>query len=852
MEPVPSGRLTVSWLWQRRRDVGYLHVHWPESLYRLGRGPRLLRPALSWVKLVLFAIRLAWARLLGYRLLWTVHQLYPHEREGWARDALAVQLLGRASSLLLVHDAATASRVREALPGAERKIHVIPHGSYIGVYPPGRPRGVVRADLGIPDDALVFLSFGELRAYKEVELLLEAFRSTHLPRARLVVAGHPKDARVAASVREAARADPRIVPLLGWVAEASVAELFGACDVAVLARGDGGTSGSLILAMSLELPVVAADQPAYRELLDGGRSGWLFRAGDVDSLGGALLRVAAEAASVRERGRRAYEVAERLSWPQAAARTAALLRELAPGASPRPSLLVAAGSPRLAWLVIALGAALRLAQYASGRSLWLDESYLALNVLGRSYSGLLGRLDYAQGAPPGFLVAVKLLSDALGSGEEVLRAVPLVAGLLSLPLFHKLARLTLPPAAANVALLLFAVSGGLIRYSSELKPYALDVAAALLVSWLAAARWRKGLTVRDGLLLGACGLIAAAFSYAAVFVLAAVAVATLAGLGIERRRETVPAVAAMLAPWVGALAGVYFLLAPKVRDLQETALTSFYLPLPPSSGAELRRLGGAATDLFTNHVALDLPLSVGLVAAALGCLGVWALARASPFFLLLSAALVGSVVVASALDLYPWGGRFTLFLVPFVILAVASGIGRVAEVGRGSLLLASALAVLVLALPLGRAAYHLPEPRTLEEMKPLVRRLGAGWRQGDTLYLNASAQYAFRYYSQYRGMAERTGRTLWPVVPAPGGRSGTSPALLSSPPSVVVGRPREETVTAVSRRVAALSVRRRRIWVLLSHLQQEDLRSLPARLGGSVRRGAVIRPGAALFLYQRK
>jgi glycosyltransferase involved in cell wall biosynthesis len=852
LEPVPGGRLTVSWLWKRRGDVGFLHVHWPEGLYRLSRGPRLLRPALSWVKLALFAVRLAWARLLGYRLVWTVHQLYPHEREGRVRDALAVRLLGRACSLLLAHDTATAMRVREALPGAERRIHVVAHGSYIGVYPPGRRREVVRAELGIPEDAFVFLTFGELRAYKEVDLLLDAFRSTPIPRARLVIAGHPKDPRVASSVREAARADPRIVPLLGWVAEETVAELFAACDVAVVARGDGGTSGSLILAMSLQLPVVAADRPAYRELLDGGQAGWLFAAGDVRSLRGALLQAADDGAAVRERGRRASEAAKRLSWPDSAARTAALLRAVGPGVPPGRGLLGLAGSPRLAWLVIALGAALRLAQYASGRSLWLDESYLALNVLARSYSDLLGTLDYAQGAPPGFLLTVKLLSDALGSGEEVLRALPLAAGLLSLLLFHKLARLTLAPAAANVALLLFAASGGLIRYSSELKPYEVDVATVLLVSWLALARWRERVPVRDGLLLGAVGLIAVLFSYAAVFALAAVVAAALVRLAIERRREAVPGLAAAFAPWLAALVAVYVLLVPTVRDLQETVFTSFYLPLPPSSWGDLRRLVGAAADLFTDDVALGLPLPVALAAAALALLGSWPLARRSPLFLLLAASLLGSVVLASGLHRYPWGGRFTLFLVPFAILAAAAGIGRVAEGGRGSRLLASALGMALLAVPLGRAAYHLVQPRTLEEMRPLVRRLGAGWRQGDALYLNASAQYAFRYYSQYRGMAERGGQRLWPVVPAPGGRLGTSPALLSAPPSVVVGRVEEETPAAVARRVAALSVQRRRVWVLLAHLRQGDLHALPGRLAGSLRRESVIRHGAALFLYQRE
>ncbi len=850
--PVPEPRLRAGWLWRNRRRAGFLHVHWPESLYRFRRGPRLLRPLLSWVKLALFAARLAWARLLGYRIVWTVHQLYPHERESRLGDRLAARLLGRASSLLLAHDRATADAIREALPEVGDRLQVVPHGSYVGVYPPGRSRQAVRRELGIPEDAFVFLSFGELRAYKDLGLLIEAFQGSGLSGARLVVAGHPKDPRVERVVREAAAADARIVPLLGWIADSGVAELFGACDAAVVARSDGGTSGSLILAMSLGLPVVAADRPAYRDLLDGGRAGWLFSPGDPGSLAARLMDAAGDRPGAVERGRRAYEVAERLSWPDIAARTASALRAAVPSSAPLAALGELAGSLPVAGLLLAVGAGLRLAQFASGRSLWLDESYLALNVLQRSYGGLLGTLDYAQGAPPGFLLAVKLFSDVLGGSEEALRATALAAGLAALPLFHGLARLTLAPWAANLALCLFAVGGGLIRYSSELKPYAVDVAATLFIAWVFLSRWRRGLALRDGALVGASGLAAVLVSYGALFALAAAAAAGLVAVAVERRRAAVPGLTAAVAPWLGALAAVYFLLVPHVHHLQETAFRPYYLPLPPSSWGDLGRLVGAAAELFTHPVGVGLPRPVAVVAGALVLLGAWSLARRRPFFVLLWALLFAAVLLASALDRYPWGGRFTLFLIPFLLLAVAAGIGRLGEMGGQGRLVAAAVAALVLAVPVGKAAYHLVAPRTVEEMEPLLRRLAQRWRPGDTLYLNASAQYAFRYYSQYRGMAVgEEGRALWPLVPAPGGRSAEAPALRSRPPALVVGRVEDETGERLVARVRALLGERPRLWVLLSHLPEAELGALPVRLRGAVRAELVRRPGAALYLYRR-
>jgi glycosyltransferase involved in cell wall biosynthesis len=326
-ELVERPRFSLRWLWGSRRQVGFLHFHWPEGLYRFERGPSSLRGALSWVKVGAVAARLGAARLLRYRLIWTIHQVSPHETRSAWRDRLGVLVLSRACQTLLVHDRATRDDAVEVLGLDPGRLDVVPHGSYIGVYPPGRERSEVRAELGLPANAFVFLAFGELRRYKGIELLLEAFSAASLERTALLVVGNPKDPAVAEAIREAAAADARITPLFGFLPEDAVAELYGAADASVLARSDGGTSGSLILSLSLGVPAVAADLPVYRELTENGAAGWLFRPGDAGSLGRALESAAADPADARARGRRAYALAEQLAWPEIATRAAgAILR----------------------------------------------------------------------------------------------------------------------------------------------------------------------------------------------------------------------------------------------------------------------------------------------------------------------------------------------------------------------------------------------------------------------------------------------------------------------------------------------------------------------------------------------
>lgn len=333
-ETIGGGALELKWLLRSRRHVDILHFHWDPQQKYVQRPPdrvtsllrRLRRERLvPWWDVASFATLLVAARTLGYRLVWTIHEIRPHESDHSRHDLLASRALARVSHLLLAHDAATAERAREELGLPSADIHVVPHGSYVGAYPPGRDRDYMRAELGFEPDAFVFLAFGHLRAYKDFPVLLEAFESLPLPSARLIVAGVPWDAEMRKIVSVAAERDARIRLMLGPVPVEAVEELFKASDTAVVPRGDGWTSGSLILAMSMGIPVVAARRATYVELMDGESAGWLFEPGDVSSLKDSLLAAATNPEQARRKGAVALALASRMSWARSAAITARLI-----------------------------------------------------------------------------------------------------------------------------------------------------------------------------------------------------------------------------------------------------------------------------------------------------------------------------------------------------------------------------------------------------------------------------------------------------------------------------------------------------------------------------------------------
>ena len=333
-ETIDARPLKLQWLLSARRHVDILHFHWDPLQRYVQRSPdrvtlllRRLRQErlVPWWEVVSFVTLLAAARTLGYRLVWTIHEIRPHESDHARHDIFSSRALARLSHLLLAHDAATAERAHAALGIPAEEIHVVPHGSYVGAYPPGRARNAVRSELGVPSDAFVFLAFGHLRAYKELPLLLDAFASLPSPSARLIIAGVPWDAAMRQVVSVAAEQDPRIQLMLEPVPVERVEELFKASDVAVFPRGDGWTSGSLILAMSMGTPVIAARRPTYAELMEGETAGWLFEPGDVSSMKDCLSAAAGDPEQARRKGALALNLARRMSWARSAAMIGGLI-----------------------------------------------------------------------------------------------------------------------------------------------------------------------------------------------------------------------------------------------------------------------------------------------------------------------------------------------------------------------------------------------------------------------------------------------------------------------------------------------------------------------------------------------
>jgi glycosyltransferase involved in cell wall biosynthesis len=247
------GVTTDEWWPDRLRTLRYhvLHLHWPDLELQERSLPRALRRVLKLITYVLIA------RARGIQVMWTAHNLRSHERWHPALEELMwwcfTRLVDGHISLTVRAQESLYERfpVLRRVPG-----FVIPHGHFTGFLPHPVERAEARRRMAISEDSVVLVFFGRVRAYKNVDLLVRAFRAVPDARLLLIVAGRPQPEDIGDRVRSVAAGDGRVRLRLEFVPVAEIPVLLAAADLVVLPYRDILNSGAAILTLSYGRPVL--------------------------------------------------------------------------------------------------------------------------------------------------------------------------------------------------------------------------------------------------------------------------------------------------------------------------------------------------------------------------------------------------------------------------------------------------------------------------------------------------------------------------------------------------------------------------------------------------------------------
>lgn len=226
------------------------------------------------------SLLLLYYRLMGKRIVYTVHNVNTRERDSRSRliDRLALKYLYKHVDHILVHSELVKSEIVGRYSVDPGKISVIPFGVNNVVPRTGLTKARAREILGIENGQKILLFFGRIAPYKGLDLMMEAL--DHLPECRLLIIGRIKEGfdkyrKEVEGLIAAKNHNGRIYMRTDFVPDEEVEIYFKASDLVVLPYKNIYQSGVPFLSYSFGVPVVATNVGSLADSVVEGVTGYV-------------------------------------------------------------------------------------------------------------------------------------------------------------------------------------------------------------------------------------------------------------------------------------------------------------------------------------------------------------------------------------------------------------------------------------------------------------------------------------------------------------------------------------------------------------------------------------------------
>jgi glycosyltransferase involved in cell wall biosynthesis len=251
------------------------------------------------------------------KIFWTVHNLRPHERDHPLLERIFWHMfLPNVDGLICMSESGKEQLYRQHARARAHPVYVIPHGHYRGVYPDSMGREHARRALGVKPDEIVVAFLGLIRSYKGVPQLIRCFTASGMTNTRLVIAGRPHTDSIARELKEVADGNPNVQFFLDFVDHDDVQKFMRAADLVALPYKEILNSGSAILALSFDRPILVPAAGALAELYEMVGPEWIrLYEGELRP---ETIRDAVEWAVARQRQDRNSAPLQQLNWDRIA------------------------------------------------------------------------------------------------------------------------------------------------------------------------------------------------------------------------------------------------------------------------------------------------------------------------------------------------------------------------------------------------------------------------------------------------------------------------------------------------------------------------------------------------------
>lgn len=238
-----------------------IHFHWPDGYIN---QPKLLK-ALQ--RMWLFASIIMLAKLKGCLIVWTVHNIVPHDvYHPRLSQRFMRWFINRCDGLIFMSEQSKQSFFTHYKTKNKLRSAIIPHGHYRNSYPAAINQTRAKRQLGLPENMQVLLSFGMIKPYKNIDTLIEVFSQSGPANYLLVIAGNPDTQQLAERLKHLKGTNDNVRLFLHFIPDEELHLFLSAADLVILPYKAILNSGALLLALSFNKPVIAPRIGAFSAL----------------------------------------------------------------------------------------------------------------------------------------------------------------------------------------------------------------------------------------------------------------------------------------------------------------------------------------------------------------------------------------------------------------------------------------------------------------------------------------------------------------------------------------------------------------------------------------------------------
>lgn len=306
---------------KRYWKIDILHIHWTHPF--VTENSKIV----SIIKSASFACELILLKLLGVKIVWTVHNITGHDSKFKFLESSFNRFLAKISNRLIVHCPSSKKEI-EKLYG-DVPVVVIPHGNYIGQYKNIITSSQAREKLDISEEDIIFLYFGQIRSYKGIPELIYTFKKLRCQRSKMLIVGKPVDDKIVGDILDSCNGDDSVKTILKFIPDDDIQIYMNAADVVILPYKNILTSGTVILSMSFGKTIIAPKIRCIADTLDD-KGSFLYSVtednfGLFDAMKHALRE---DRETLISMGKYNLELAKQFGWREVGKRTYDTYQEL--------------------------------------------------------------------------------------------------------------------------------------------------------------------------------------------------------------------------------------------------------------------------------------------------------------------------------------------------------------------------------------------------------------------------------------------------------------------------------------------------------------------------------------------